>query len=324
MPYFLFVYSPSDFTGGLRPENGSGNFSGGLPYTMTLRPGATPTRIEVADDDRWFQEVDTTFQRLAAPVTLDGRSYAAGTTVNSAYDLYSTAHSLRVTTLHFGGTGHSTGPVDGLVSNQPLVAGVSYTFNRSVTSNSVNHPYDGFACFAAGTRIATLLGEIAVEDLTPGTPVMTLDNAYQPLARVLSTTVPGTGAAAPVVLPAGLIGNAADLVLSPMHRVLVTGMQAEMLFGEAEVLVAARFFADAGLAWRRPGGMVTYYHLVFDQHEIIFSEGAATESFLPGAISDLPAGAQAEFETLFPAARLCLRAHEAALLLEAAPMAMAA
>ena len=29
---------------------------------------------------------------------------------------------------------------------------------------------------------------------------------------------------------------------------------------------------------------VTYHHLVFDQHEVIFAEGAPTESFYPGPI----------------------------------------
>lgn len=314
---YLFIYSPSDFVAALPAENSAGNFSGTLPYTLTLKPGATPTRVEVTDNDIYFQEVDPDSQQvLTQAITLDGTAYSAGTTVNSAYDLYSTEHALRVTTLHFGGDGFFAGPVHGLVATQPLTPGQPYTFNQTVTSNSTPVPYDNLACFAAGTRIATLMGEVAVQDLQAADPVMTLDNAYQPLLRVMSTTVPALGAFAPVVVPAGLIGNLRDLVLSPQHRVLFTGPRAELLFGESEVLVAAIHLAEAGLAYRRPGGEVTYFHLVFDQHEIIFAEGVPAESFLPGAAEDLPDDAQEEFAALFPAAaRLCLRSHEAALLL---------
>jgi hypothetical protein len=73
-----------------------------------------------------------------------------------------------------------------------------------------------------------------------------------------------------------------------------------------------------------PGGEVTYIHLLFDTHEIIFAEGAATESFHPGGIglSAITAAAREELFALFPdlrgmpgrygrTARRCLRRHEA-------------
>jgi hypothetical protein len=73
---------------------------------------------------------------------------------------------------------------------------------------------------------------------------------------------------------------------------------------------------------------VTYLHLLFDRHEIIFAEGAATESFHPGHVG-LKALSDASREDLFrcfPAlrsdpggygdtARTCLRKHESRLLM---------
>ena len=81
------------------------------------------------------------------------------------------------------------------------------------------------------------------------------------------------------------------------------------------------------MIFRRIGGTVSYFHLMFDQHQIIFSEGAPTESFYPGelglgAIGEL---AREELFAIFPelrfgvdsyppAVRKGLKAHEAALL----------
>ena len=57
---------------------------------------------------------------------------------------------------------------------------------------------------------------------------------------------------------------------------------AEILFGDAEVLVAAKYLVNGHAVRRRVGGFVTYVHLMFDRHQVIYSEGLATESFLPG------------------------------------------
>ena len=47
---------------------------------------------------------------------------------------------------------------------------------------------------------------------------------------------------------------------------------------------------------------VTYIHLVFDRHQVVFSNGLASESFYPGprALAGLAAGPRAEFVRLFP------------------------
>ena len=55
-----------------------------------------------------------------------------------------------------------------------------------------------------------------------------------------------------------------------------------MLFGTAEVLIAARDLVDGRAVRSVPGGEVDYFHLLFDCHQIVFAEGMATESFLPG------------------------------------------
>ena len=105
------------------------------------------------------------------------------------------------------------------------------------------------------------------------------------------------------------------------------GYRAELLFGESEVLVAAKHLVDGKLVTQDEGGDVTYIHMMFDEHEVVYAEGAATESFHPGEIglSAVSDPARDELFALFPelrsniggygqTARRCLRSHEAKLL----------
>ncbi len=324
---FLYVYSPSDFVTGLPDEVGAA--ANGTPvFTLTLKAGATPTVIEVTDNDLIFDEVDAT-QSLTSDVTIDGNFFAAGTTINTAYDLLNSASGHKVTSFHFGGDGYQQGPVDGLVSTVPLQPGVSYTFDSERTSHQQNNLYtDYVACFTTGTLIETDGGSVPIEQLRTGDRVLTADHGFQKVKWIMNQTVPAIGNLAPVVLPKGSVGNRRDLVLSPQHRVLIDNATTELLFDQGGVFMSAKQLVAAGLGYSKPGGMVTYYHMVFERHEIVFSEGTPTESFFPRNVSQLPAETSAEFFKLFPefldeipesisTARYCLRSYEARVLFAA-------
>lgn len=158
------------------------------------------------------------------------------------------------------------------------------------------------ACFARGTRIETAEGLVAVEDLRDGMLVETMDRGLQPVRRVLSKVVDGTGRLAPVVIEAGVLGNVRALLVSPHHRMAITGWRAELLTGEAEVLAEARHLVDGVRVRVAPVGAVEYFHLLMDRHEIIFAEGAATESYHPFAAdaASLSPATLAELEAIFP------------------------
>ncbi len=180
-------------------------------------------------------------------------------------------------------------------------------------------------CFVRGTMILTDQGEKPVEDLAPGDMVETRDNGLQPIRWIGTRTVAAEGRLAPVVIEAGTFGMHRRLVVSPQHRVMLTHWMAELMFGEDEVLVAAKDLVNECSVRVLEGGEVEYFHLLFDKHQIIWSEGLATESFLPGptVMNDLDAAVQEEVLTLFPeidretkdgygpAARLPLRGYEA-------------
>ena len=158
------------------------------------------------------------------------------------------------------------------------------------------------ACFAEGTRIETAQGLMAVEDLRPGMLIETMDRGLQPLRRVLAKPVSGMGALAPVVIGAGVLGNARALRLSPHHRMVISGWRAELLTGEVEILAAARDLVDGVRVRVEPVPAVTYFHVLFDRHEIIFAEGAATESYHPFAddAATLSPDTLAEIEAVVP------------------------
>ncbi|MFV2038396.1 MAG: Hint domain-containing protein, partial [Paracoccaceae bacterium] len=142
-----------------------------------------------------------------------------------------------------------------------------------------------------------------------------------------SSRVQAQGKYAPVRFAKGAIGNEGPLAVSPQHRVVVSGWKAEMMTGDAEVLVAAIDLVNGGDITQRNEGEIEYFHLMFDVHQIIYANGAACESLFVGqqGLSWLSAAARRELSALFPdlmknpagfgeASRRCLKAHEVLLL----------
>jgi hypothetical protein len=92
------------------------------------------------------------------------------------------------------------------------------------------------ACFTADTQIAVPGGQVVVAHLQVGDLVSTQDHGPQALRWLGCRSVPARGADAPVEISAGTFGAHGKLRLSPNHRVLIEGVRAALLFGEAEVL----------------------------------------------------------------------------------------
>ncbi len=184
-------------------------------------------------------------------------------------------------------------------------------------------------CFVAGTMIETTKGQCAVEMLAPGDMVITRDEGAQPLRWIGRRAVPATGKLAPIQIAQNALGEHGALMLSPLHRVLVEDVMAELMFGESEVLIAAKDLVNDHSIRPVEGGEVEYVHLLFDRHQVIYSEGLATESFLPGpqTAKSFEAEIVDEICTIFPeldmatgagygpAARPLLKRYEAEALL---------
>lgn len=195
----------------------------------------------------------------------------------------------------------------------------------------------GVICFAPGTKILTPDGLRAVQDLREGDAVQTKDNGVQSLRWIGRRHMSGARLYAmphlrPIRFRAGTLGQGLpddDLIVSPDHRVLLSGPAARELFNVDEVLVAAKdLINDRSIVTERNMYGIDYIHLLFDAHEVIFANGVETESYHPGfadldAIEDRQRACLLERfphlaeqpEDYGPAARRTLTAAEAAILL---------
>lgn len=201
---------------------------------------------------------------------------------------------------------HSNDGVDGVdyANNDSFGAG-SLTFTgASADSAFFTSENTGVVCFTKGTMIATLRGERPVEGLRPGDLILTRDNGPRPLVWIGQRHLGKRKLASnptlkPILITPGLVGAHRPVCVSPQHGMLLK-------LDRVERLVRARHLANlkGGFARVMQGCRhVTYFHLMFDAHEIIFANGALSESFYPGqqAIGTLSPEARHEIATLFPA-----------------------
>lgn len=171
-----------------------------------------------------------------------------------------------------------------------------------------------FVCFTRGTRILTPAGERVVEELIVGDRIVTRDHGVQPIRWIGATHLPAAALAArpdlrPVRIEAGALGPetpARDLSLSRQHRVLVRDWRADLLFGSPDGVLTPAFTLINDTNVRVDDGGadgVEYFHIAFDTHEVIYSEGLETESFHPAAdtVSVLTEPQRNELYAIFPA-----------------------
>lgn len=186
--------------------------------------------------------------------------------------------------------------------NDRLGASDNLTFQGSERS-SFTADNTGVVCFTAGTSITTALGDVPIETLCAGDMVQTRDNGLQPILWIGRRDLDHDDLAQaphlhPIHVGANLIGTDMPLIVSPQHGVLVRQD------GE-EILVRAKHLAmmEGGQARVLSGRRrVTYIHILFETHQIVFANGAPTESFYPGpqALIALNGSARDEVLGLFP------------------------
>ncbi|MEK6216786.1 MAG: Hint domain-containing protein [Boseongicola sp.] len=143
-----------------------------------------------------------------------------------------------------------------------------------------------YMCYVAGTLIRMQDGKAPVEDLTEGDMVLTLDGTAARIVHVASREIRASEMRAfanlrPVIVP-GDPASGGDLIVSPLHRVVVRGPELEQLFGLSAAFVAAR---DAPGARPAPIEDVTYVHFLCEDHVAVTANGCESESLFPGDVA---------------------------------------
>ena len=145
-------------------------------------------------------------------------------------------------------------------------------------------------CFTRGSRLLCADGvQRPVEALSIGDSIVTRDRGPQPIRWIGSSKIDADTLGAfpnkrPIRIAAGALGNDRELRVSPQHRMLITGPLARALSpGQDEVLLPAKaLLNDSTITVDRDCREVEYFHLLFDRHEVVQSDGAWSESFFPG------------------------------------------
>jgi len=282
----------------------------------TIRNGANPLPDTgtVFNGDRFFDENGDDDTQTGNVTLLDG------TPTGLSGDIYlEESYSL---TNPSGGTINVfrveiDGNLAGYITSEPLVPGTTYNMVVSnVTPTNAPDTADpdvliDVPCFTSGTMIMTPSGEKAIDALSVGDEVITADHDVQRIRWIGTRRLSRSELAAkpklrPIRIAAGALGNdlpRRDLLVSPQHRMLVRSAIAIRMFNSDEVLIPAHTLVGIpGVERDESAETVDYYHMLFDRHEIVFAEGAPSESLFTGpqALKSLSADARAEIFELFP------------------------
>ncbi|MEO1491019.1 MAG: Hint domain-containing protein [Pseudomonadota bacterium] len=285
--------------------------------TITLNNNAFVEVLVDDSDDTNFADNDSS-QTLDGAQTFNGTTFANGLRVEFEFELTVTDGTDTYTLVAFninepGVTSFAT--VEGLAfvggEGEFPPIGVPLTVTASREGPSV--PFADLAfppCFAKGTLIRTASGLRPIETIRRGDLVWTADCGHQPVTWIGSSPVQVTGHVPspfdPVWIAPDAFGPRAPmrpLRVTQHHRILIQDWRAELLFGEPEVLVPAKALVNGTtVQLERASPGLTYWHLLFDGHQLVESDGLISESFDPGVtiVNSMERAARDELIALFP------------------------
>jgi hypothetical protein len=288
--------------------------------TLTINATST-TQITVDDNGSETNFADNDGgQELDADVTIDGVTFTAGTRIEAEYQFVlrdPDGNLYTAIAVNINNSSPSYATIEAITfvdvlppPNTPLTV-VSASEGPSNGGPGAIDASRLVPCFCKGTLIATDHGLRSVETLKQGDRILRADQTFGTLRRVFETTLLKEELRSkphlyPVRIVAGALGKdlpTRDLLVSRQHRMLMSSNVSERMFGVRDILIPAiKLTALPGIYVEDQISQVTYFHLLFDRHEVIFAEGAPTESLFTGpeALKALSPAAREEILALFP------------------------
>lgn len=173
-----------------------------------------------------------------------------------------------------------------LISSDPLVQNQYLFFDHmhltatgqlALASGALSILAGGVQCFAAGTRIDTPHGPVAVENLGVGDLVCLHKGGSASVLWLGHRTVdcerhPRPWDVCPVKVCAGAFGRGRprkDIFLSPDHAIYANG-----------ALIPVRYLINGATIAQQEAGSITYWHIELPSHAVILAEGLPCESYL--------------------------------------------
>ncbi len=167
-------------------------------------------------------------------------------------------------------------------------------------------------CFVRGTEILTDIGPRRIETLRVGDLVMTRDNGLQPLRWITASKLPhdrrrGNSQLDPIAIAPDTFAPGVPnktLRVSPQHRLLLEGPQVDLLLAQDAALASAKNLVNGDSIYECGDEIaeLEYWHLVLDQHEVVFANGCPAETLHLGdvALSTLTDAQIEELNDIFP------------------------
>ena len=173
----------------------------------------------------------------------------------------------------------------------------------------------GIPCFTPGTLITTASGQVAVEDIAAGDLVQTVDNGLQPVIwarhqHLRPEDLARDPGLRPVIIRRLAFGNQRRMRVSPQHGLVWAAAGGRLIRAKH----AAEYLGSAAARLDMACRDVTYIHLMFERHQLIYAEGAPAEAFYPGpmALKSLDVDTICDLMAVMPAmARLIFEAASA-------------
>ncbi|MEQ9673992.1 MAG: Hint domain-containing protein [Roseovarius indicus] len=206
------------------------------------------------------------------------------------------------------------------------------------------NPDASAVCFARGTLIRTPSGDVPVERLKVGKRVCVHGGKPQKIRWIARRRIvlgKANRHLAPIRIARDAFGPGkplCDLTVSPNHRVMHRSSWAQLWFETPSVLLAAKFIVNGTtVVQETEATSVEYWHMLFDDHEVVWSNGVLTESLHPGdvALAGMASASRNELLEIFPELAGCgavqrqtrfpsLRRYEADLLVRSGDLQLSA